>query len=52
MVMERIGEEIHISTEEGSGGVTGHGVRYVLIISLLLAIGLLSAIWIYGALTQ
>jgi len=49
--MEKHGEEIHITTTEASGGVTRHGVRYVLLISLILAIGILSAIWIYGALS-
>ena len=48
--MKMYGDEIHVSTTEASGGVTRHGVRYVLLISLLLAIGLLSAIWITGAL--
>lgn len=48
--MERHGEEVHVNSTEASGGVTRHGVRYVLLISLLLAIGLLSAIWITGAL--
>ncbi len=50
--MERQGDEIHVSSTEASGGVTHHGVRYVLAFSLLLAIALLSAVWITGALTQ
>lgn len=50
--MERIGDEVHVNTVEASGGVTKHGVRYVLLISLLLAIGFLSLIWITGALLQ
>lgn len=50
--MQRIGEETHITTTEASGGVTHHGVRYVLMFSLLLAIAVLSAIWITGALSQ
>ena len=49
--MERQGEEIHISTEEARGGSTPHIVRYVLGISLLLAIVLLSLVWITGAMT-
>jgi hypothetical protein len=49
--MERHGDEIHITTEEARGGVTNHGVRYVLAIGLLLAILALSAVWITGALT-
>jgi hypothetical protein len=47
--MHREGDEIHVSTEEASGGTTGHGVRYVLVAALFLAIGALSAIWITGA---
>lgn len=49
--MHKEGEEVHVSTEEASAGVKGQGVRYVLVISLVLAIALLSAIWITGALT-
>jgi hypothetical protein len=50
--MYKDGEEIHVSKEEASGGVTGHGVRYVLAGALLLAILALSAIWIIGAATR
>jgi hypothetical protein len=50
--MERHGEEIHVDETEASGGVKKHGVRYVLLISLVLAIGVLSLIWITGALTS
>ncbi len=50
--MERQGDEIHISTEEASGGTTPHIVRYVLGISLFLAVGLLSFIWILRALSS
>jgi hypothetical protein len=49
--MERDGDEIHLTEREASGGEQPHIVRWVLGISLLLAIGLLSAIWIIGALT-
>lgn len=48
--MERRGEEVHLDTTEASGGITRQGVRYVLAISLTLAIVLLSLIWITGAL--
>ena len=48
--MKRIGDEVHMDSVEASGGITKQGVRYVLLISLLLAIGLLSIIWITGAL--
>jgi len=51
VLMERRGDEVHLDYEEASSGVRGHGVRYVLAISIILAIGLLSAIWITGALT-
>lgn len=47
--MERIGEETHITSTEASGGVKNHGVRYVLLFSLLIAIAVLSAVWITGA---
>lgn len=50
--MERIGEEVHLSEREASGGEQPHIVRWVLGVSLLLCIGLLSAIWIIGALTR
>ncbi len=43
------GEEIHVTTEEASGGIQLHVVRYVLLASLALAIISLSAIWIIGA---
>jgi hypothetical protein len=48
--MEKNGDEIHLTTEEARGAVTQHGVRYVLIISLALAIVVLSAIWMTGTL--
>ncbi len=47
--MERQGDEVHIETNEARGGSTPHIVRYVLAISLLLAVGALSLIWILGA---
>ena len=50
--MERQGDEIHITTEEARAGTTPHIVRYVLAISLALAILALSAVWITGALSQ
>ncbi|MEO8175856.1 MAG: hypothetical protein ABI626_04260 [Sphingomicrobium sp.] len=49
--MERHGDEVHLTESEASGGVQPHIVRWVLGISLLLAVALLSAIWIIGALT-
>ena len=46
--MFRKGDEVHVSTEEARGGSTNVGMRYVLAISLALAIAALSAIWITG----
>lgn len=50
--MQRLGEEIHLETDEARGGSTPHIVRYVLLISLALAILALSAIWIGRALYE
>jgi hypothetical protein len=50
--MERQGDEVHVNTREASGGSTPHIVRYVLVISLLLAIAALSLVWITGALNS
>ncbi len=49
--MKRDGDQVELNTEEASGGTTPHIVRYVLAISLLLAILGLSAVWITGAAT-
>lgn len=51
MSKERNGE-VHIDDQEASGGSKEGVVRWVLLISLLAAILILSAIWITGALTQ
>lgn len=48
--MKIVDNHIEVTTEEASSGVTGNGVRYVLAISLLLAIIILSMIWIVPAL--
>lgn len=50
--MERQGDEIHIATDEARGGSTPQIVRYVLVISLVLAILALSLIWITGAVSR
>lgn len=50
--MERQGDEVHVSQEEASGGSSPHIVRYVLAISLLLVVVLMSAIWIFGSVTR
>ncbi|NLR39981.1 MULTISPECIES: hypothetical protein [unclassified Novosphingobium] len=49
--MERRGEETHITTDEARGGEGLNVVRWVLLISLVLAIGALTVIWVTGALT-
>ena len=49
--MERQGDEVHIETNEARGGSTPHIVRYVLVISLVLAIGAMTVIWVTGAAT-
>jgi hypothetical protein len=47
--MHKNGDEIDLSAEEASGGVKNQGVRYVLAISLFLAIIALSFMWMTGA---
>jgi hypothetical protein len=47
--MERHGEEVHIATDEARGANTPHIVRYILLISLVLAIVVLSTIWMIRA---
>ncbi len=47
--MERRGEEIRETTEEARAGSTPGIVRWVLLISLVLAVAAMSAIWIFGA---
>jgi hypothetical protein len=47
--MERQGEETHVTPTESSGGGGPRVMRFVLVISLSLAIVLLSAIWMFGA---
>lgn len=47
--MNKDGDQIDVTEEEASGGVKNHGVRYVLAISLILAIIVLSAMWMTGA---
>lgn len=49
--MHRQGEEIHAEGDEARAGSTPNIVRWILAISLLAAILLLSAIWIFGAAT-
>lgn len=49
--MERRGEEVHIDTDEARGGSTPNIMRWVLAISLTLAIIAMSAVWIVPAIT-
>ena len=49
--MERDGDEIHVTETEASAGSQPRVVRYVLGISLLLVVVLMSAIWIIGSVT-
>jgi hypothetical protein len=44
-------DEVHIDEQDASGGRKENVVRYILLISLVLVIGLLSLVWITGALT-
>ncbi|AKQ42741.1 hypothetical protein CP97_12880 [Aurantiacibacter atlanticus] len=45
-------DEIHIEEDEASGGTKEGVVRWILLLSLLGAILILSGIWIFGAATQ
>ena len=48
--MERDGDEVHLTELEASGGEKNKHVRYILGISLLLIVALMSAVWILPAL--
>lgn len=50
--MQDESRSIHRSTDDARGGSTPNIVRWVLGISLFSAIVLLSAIWIFGAVSQ
>lgn len=47
--MERPPNETHITTNDARGAESTNVVRWMLAISLFLAIGLLTAIWVAGA---
>ena len=49
--MHREGEEVHVDETEATGGIKGQGVRWVLIVSLIVVVAAMSAIWITGAVT-
>ena len=50
--MRSDGNETHVTETEASGGSKEGVVRWVLIIGTLLAVVLLSAVWIFGATSQ
>jgi hypothetical protein len=50
--MRNEGGEVHAETDEARGGSTPHIVRWVLVISTLAAIVLLSIVWMTGAALQ
>jgi hypothetical protein len=51
--MQRFDDDhVELSETEASGGVKEHGVRYVLAVSLFLAIAILSLMWIIPAVTN
>lgn len=50
--MKVVDEHIEVTETEASSGVKGHNVRYVLAISLLAAVLVLSAVWILPALLK
>lgn len=50
--MHKEGDEVHVSDTEASGGSKEGVVRWVLLGGLLLAIILLSIVWIIPAMTQ
>lgn len=47
--MHKDGDKIDVTEVEASGGVKNVGLRYVLAISLLLAVVILSAMWMLRA---
>ena len=50
--MDHNGDDVHISTDDARGGATPHVMRWVLIISVVLAVILLSASWMLPAITE
>ena len=49
--MERHGEEVEVTTEEASAASRPHIVRYILVISLALAVIAMTLVWVVPALT-
>src|SRR3546814_1426305 len=50
--MKVVEDHIEVTDEEASSGIKGQGVRYVLGISIFLAVIVLSAVWIIPALLR
>lgn len=50
--MKVVDDHVEVTEEEASSAVKGHGMRYVLAFSLLLAVLVLSAVWIIPVLTK
>lgn len=50
--MQHFEDHDELTEQEASGGVKNHGVRYVLVISLFLAVSAMSIMWIVPALTR
>lgn len=50
--MERHGDEVELTTNEARGGATPHIMRYVLAVSLALAVIAMTLVWIIPALTS
>ncbi|MEP7222072.1 MAG: hypothetical protein ABI673_05330 [Novosphingobium sp.] len=51
-IMERHGNEIHVTTDEARAGQTPHVVRYVLSIGLMLVIVAFAVIWLTGSMSN
>lgn len=49
--MHREGQEVHLDTEEARAGATPGVMRYVLGISLLLAVVAMTLVWVIPALS-
>lgn len=50
--MDRQGNEVHVTETEASAGSKPGIVRYVLGISLLLVVAMMSLVWIIGSITR
>jgi len=50
--MKIVEDHVEVTDEEASSGIKGQGVRYVLGISLVLAVIILSIVWVIPALMQ